>query len=291
MAPQVECVVKGRDLLGECPLWDERTRTLWWVDILGPSLKQFHPESGELKQNPLPEAMGSFAFRDKEGFVAGMKSGIYLFNPSDLSRKALAQPELEIKDNRFNDGRCDRAGRFWAGTMNDVKRDPDGALYRVSADRRCTRIRTGVIIPNSLAWSPDGRTMYFADSVRDVIWSFDYDLQAGEMSNERLFVDGAANPGYPDGSCVDAEGCLWNAEYGGWRVVRYTPQGKIDRVIELPVQNPTCCCFGGARLDTLYITSASQNLQGAELVEQELAGSVFAARPGSTGLPESRFKG
>lgn len=291
MAPQVECVVKGRDLLGECPLWEDRTRTLWWVDILAPSLKQFDPASGERKQNPLPEAMGCFAFRHKEGFVAAMKSGIYLFNPSDLSRKALAQPELEIKDNRFNDGRCDRAGRFWAGTMNDVKRDPDGALYRVSADRRCTRIRTGVIIPNSLAWSPDSRTMYFADSVRDVIWSFDYDLQAGEMSNERLFVDGAANPGYPDGSCVDAEGCLWNAEYGGWRVVRYTPQGKIDRVIGLPVQNPTCCCFGGERLDTLYITSASQNLQGVDLAKQELAGSVFAARPGSTGLPESRFKG
>jgi sugar lactone lactonase YvrE len=174
---------------------------------------------------------------------------------------------------------------------NDAKRGPDGALYRVSPDRRCARMRTGVIIPNSLAWSPDGKTMYFADTVRELIWSFDYDLEAGEMSNQRVFVDCAANPGYPDGSCVDAEGCLWNAEYGGWRVVRYTPQGKIDRVIELPVQNPTCCCVGGARLDTLYITTAAQKLQDAHLAKQPLAGSVFAARPGSTGLPESRFKG
>jgi sugar lactone lactonase YvrE len=161
----------------------------------------------------------------------------------------------------------------------------------VSPDRSCARIRTGVIIPNSLAWSPDSSTMYFADTERDIIWSFDYDLQAGEMSNERVFVDCAANPGSPDGSCVDAEGCLWNAEYGGWRVVRYTPQGKIDRVIELPVQNPTCCCFGGERLDTLYITSAAQNLRDADLAKQELAGSVFAARPGVRGLPESRFAG
>jgi sugar lactone lactonase YvrE len=291
MAPQVECVVEGRDRLGECPLWEERTRTLWWVDILAPALKQFHPESGAVMQNPLPEAMGSFAFREKGGLVTAMKSGLFMLGEDYSSVEALALPEADLPDNRFNDGRCDRAGRFWAGTMNDAKREPDGALYRLSADRRCDRMRTGVIIPNSLAWSPDGRTMYFADTVRDVIWSFDYDPQAGEMSNERVFVDGASNPGWPDGSCVDADGCLWNAEYGGWRVVRYTPKGKIDRAIELPVQNPTCCAFGGARFDTLYITTAAQNLQEADLEKQPLAGSVFAARPGSTGLPESRFAG
>jgi sugar lactone lactonase YvrE len=152
-------------------------------------------------------------------------------------------------------------------------------------------MRTGIVIPNSLAWSPDSRTMYFADSVRDLIWSFDYDLAAGTMSNERVFFDCTENPGSPDGSCIDADGCLWNAEYGGWRLVRYTPAGKIDRVIELPVQNPTCCCFGGENLDTLYVTSAAQKLSADELRSQPLAGSVFAVRPGSTGLPESRFKG
>ncbi len=173
--------------------------------------------------------------------------------------------------------------------VDEPPRGPSGALYRVSPEGTCARIRTNVIIPNSLAWSPDSRTMYFADSVRDVIWSFDYDLQAGEMSNERVFVDGAANPGYPDGSCVDAEGCLWNAEYGGWRVVRYTPAGKIDQVIELPVQNPTCCCFGGSDFGTLYITSAAQQLNADELHRQPLAGSVLAVRPGVKGLAEARF--
>jgi sugar lactone lactonase YvrE len=281
--------VKGRDLLGECPLWVDRTATLGWVDILAPSLKCF---DGSLKTYPLPEAMGSFAFREKDGLLAAMKSGIYFFDPSDLSRQVVAQPEKEIVANRFNDGRCDRAGRFWSGTMvEEPPRGPSGALYRISSGRACARIRTGVIIPNSLAWSPDNRTMYFADTVRDVIWSFDYDLQAGEMSNERVFVDGAANPGYPDGSCVDAEGCLWNAEYAGARVVRYTPAGKIDRVIELPVQNPTCCCFGGERLDTLYITTAAQGLKENDFEKQPLAGSVFAVRPGVVGLPESRFAG
>jgi len=284
MATQVECVVKGRDLLGECPLWDDRTATLWWVDILAPSLKCF---KGSVRTYPLPEAMGSFAFREKGELLAAMKSGIYFFDPSDLSRKVVAQPEKEIAANRFNDGRCDRAGRFWAGTMSEPMREPAGALYRISPDGRCERMRAGITVPNSLAWSPDGRSMYFADSPRRRIWVFDYDSASGEPSNERLFA--ATHPGYPDGSCVDADGCLWNAEYGGWRVVRYTPAGKIDLIIALPVQNPTCCCFGGERLDTLYITTAAQGLKENDFAKQPLAGSVFAVRPGVAGLPESRF--
>jgi sugar lactone lactonase YvrE len=286
MALQIDCVVKGRDLLGECPLWDDRTGTLWWVDILAPSLKCF---DGSVKTYPLPEAMGSFAFREKGGLIAGMKSGIYFFDVEKNQRQEVARPEPDLPQNRFNDGRCDRAGRFWAGTMSDATREPSGALYRVSPEGRCVRMRSGITVPNSLAWSPDGRTMYFADSPRRKIWAFDYDGASGEMSNERLFA--ATHPGYPDGSCVDADGCLWNAEYAGARLVRYTPAGKIDRVIELPVQNPTCCCFGGERLDTLYITTAAQGLKEADLEKQPLAGALFAVRPGVSGLPESRFAG
>jgi sugar lactone lactonase YvrE len=289
MALQVECVVRGRELLGECPLWDERSGTLWWVDILAPALKSF---KDSVTTYPLPEAMGSFAFREKAGLIAAMKSGVYFFDPETNDKREIAKPETDLPLNRFNDGRCDRAGRFWAGTMvADPPRAPSGALYRVSPAGAWARVRTGVIIPNSLAWSPEGRTMYFADTVHDVIWSFDYDMAAGEMSNERLFVDAAANPGSPDGSCIDAGGCLWNAEYGGWRVVRYTPAGKVDRVIELPVQNPTCCCFGGARFDTLYITTAAQGLKEPDFEKQPLAGSVLAVRPGVSGLPENRFAG
>ena len=291
MAPEIECAVRCRDLLGECPLWDERDAVLWWVDILGPSLKSFSPTRGKLEAFPMQESVGSFAFRESGGLVAAMKSGLYFLDPRSGERQALAQPERDRPDNRFNDGRCDRRGRFWAGTMNESKREPDGALYRLSIDGRCERKRSGVIIPNSLAWSPDGRTMYFADTVRDLIWAFDYDPDSGEMANERVFADCAPNAGYPDGSCVDAEGCLWNAEYGGARIVRYTPGGKIDRTIELPVRNPTCCCFGGARLDTLYIATASQQMKPEQLEAQPLAGSVLAVRPGVVGLAESRFGG
>src|SRR5882672_3525479 len=274
---QIDCAVKGRDQLGECPLWDELTGTLWWVDILAPSLQRF---DGSVKTYALPEAMGSFAFREKGGFLAAMKTGMYFFEASDLSLKEICRPEKNLAANRFNDGRCDRNGRFWAGTMHEAIREPTGALYRLSPGGACERRRTGITVPNSLAWSPDGRTMYFADSPRRTIWAFDYDGASGEPSNERVFVTTEA--GFPDGSCVDADGCVWNAEYGGWRVVRYTPAGKIDRVIALPVQNPTCCCFGGTNLDVLYITTATQRLGKDELEKQPLAGSVLALRPGAT---------
>jgi len=286
---RIECVVNHRELLGECPLWDERAQRLWWVDILAPALKQLDPASGAVKQNPLPEAMGSFAFREGGGLLAAMKSGIYLMDSSYSLVEPLAAPEPHLPGNRFNDGRCDRDGRFWSGTMMEAMREPVGSLYRIGTDRACVRQRTGITVPNSLAWSPDGRTMYFADSPRRIIWAFDYDRASGEPSNERVFVTTQA--GFPDGSCVDADGCLWNAEYGGARVVRYTPAGKADRVIELAVKNPTCCAFGGRKLDVLYITTAAQRLNEAQLKEQPLAGSLLAIRPGPTGLAESRYTG
>jgi sugar lactone lactonase YvrE len=218
-----------------------------------------------------------------------MKSGLYLLDLGSGARKLVAAPERDIPTNRFNDGRCDRGGRFWAGTMSDGPRLPTGSLYRLDADGTCTKMRGGIVIPNSIAWSPDDRVMYFADTHLHTIWAYDFDLATGAMRNERVFADSSNLPGYPDGSCVDAESCLWNAEYGGWRVVRYAPDGKIDRVVELPVSNPTCCCFGGKDLDTLYISTARQHLTSEQLTREPLAGGLFAARPGVLGLPEARF--
>ena len=289
MALAVDCVARGSDILGECPLWDERERKLWWVDSRAPALKRLDPASGEVTQRVLGEVVGSVAFRAGGGFVAALKSGLYFLDPASGALEPVAQPEARLPENRFNDGRCDRDGRFWAGTMSDAKREPAGALYRLDADRSCTRQREGIVVPNSLCWSPDGRTMYFGDTARHTIWAFDYERASGAPANERVFADTA--PGRPDGSCVDAEGCLWNCLYGGWRIVRYAPSGKVDRVIEVPVQNPTCCCFGGAALDTLYFTSATQRLSEADLARQPLAGSVLALRPGVQGLPESRYAG
>jgi sugar lactone lactonase YvrE len=237
----------------------------------------------------LPEVVGSIAFRERGGLIAATKSGIHFLDAAGGALARAANPEARLPENRFNDGRCDRAGRFWVGTMSDVKRDPVGSLYRVDTDFTCIKLRNGIIIPNSLAFSPEGRTMYFADTNRHSIWSWDYHLASGAATNERVFAD--TGSGRPDGSCVDAEGCLWNAEYGAWRLVRYTPRGKVDRVVALPVANPTCCCFGGEDLDTLYVTTATQRLTPEELAQQPLAGSLLALRPGVKGLAESRFAG
>ncbi|MCC6211044.1 MAG: SMP-30/gluconolactonase/LRE family protein [Burkholderiales bacterium] len=262
---------------------------LYWVDSRGPAVKRLDPGSGAVSVQPVVEVIGSIAFRARGGLLAATKSGIHALDAVSGALAPLARPEEHLPDNRFNDGRCDRQGRFWAGTMSDVRRDPVGTLYRLDASLDCTPLRNAIIIPNSLAWSPDGRTMYFADTNRHTIWAWNYDPDTGEATQERVFADTGA--GRPDGSCVDADGCLWNAEYGGWRIVRYTPGGAIDRVIDLPVANPTCCCFGGPRLDELYITSARQRLGAEELARQPLAGSVFSVRPGMRGLLEGRFAG
>ena len=263
--------IDSQDLLGECPLWDERTQSLWWVDIHAPAIKRF--DGTGITVIPMPQFVGSIALRKSGGLLAALQSGLYFVEGK--APRLFSQAEKPA-DHRFNDGRCDPAGRFWVGTLKDPEFTASGTLYCFAPDGCSTVHREGISVPNSLAWSPDGRTMYFADSPRHKIWAFDFDAQAGAMSNERVFA--TPHPGFPDGSCVDADGCLWNAEYGAARVVRYTPQGKVDRVIEVPAKEPTCCCFGGARLDTLYITSAN----GA---------GVWAVRPGSTGLPEARFKG
>lgn len=289
MALQVEVAVRGADRLGECPLWDEREAALWWVDSREPAVKRFDPASGAVTMLALPEVVGSIAFREGGGMLAATKRGLHLLDPATGALEAKVNPEPERPDNRFNDGRCDRAGRFWAGSMSDVNRDPTGSLYRFDADFAHARLRNAIIIPNSLAFSPDGRTMYFADTNRHTIWAYDYDPASGAATRERVFADTAG--GRPDGSCVDAEGGLWNAEYGAWRVVRYTPAGKVDRVVELPVANVTCCCFGGGDFGTLYVTSATQRMSPEDLARQPLAGSLFALRPGARGLPESRFAG
>jgi len=268
MALRAELLLESDDRLGECPLWDGRA--LWWVDIHAPAIKRY---DGKLEVFPMPEPVGSIAFRKDSGLLAALQSGLFIVQPGGAPRLL---SKKENPDHRFNDGRCDRAGRFfWVGTLKDPEFTPTGSLF--SFDGKTLGVkRQGIQVPNSVCWSPDGRTMYFADSPRHKIWAFDYDPDAGEISGERVFA--APHPGFPDGSCVDADGCLWNAEYGGARVVRYTPQGKVDRIVEVPAKNPTCCCFGGRALDTLHITTQG----GAGLFMLEKAGK---------GLPESRFSG
>jgi len=286
---KVECLAALGNRLGESPLWCDRRRRLYWVDSRGPALHWL--DGGTLGSLPLPELVGSIALLEEgTGLLAAMKTGFFILDPDRGTVTPFAALPDRVDHHRLNDGRVDRSGRFWAGTMNDAERLPTGALYRLDPDRSVHRILDDVIVPNSLAWSPDGTVMYFADTYRHRIDAFDFDTATGQPSSRRCFAE-VAGPGRPDGSAVDADGCLWNAEYAGGRLVRYTPAGRIDRVIAVPVSNPTCCAFGGSRFDTLFVTSAAQRLSPEQLAREPLAGGLIAVQPGVSGLPESRFRG
>ncbi len=286
----VDVAIAGADVLGECPLWNEREQALYWVDSRAPAVHRFGP-GGKRERFSMPEIVGSIAFRETGGLLVALQTGVYSFDPESGARAPLFAPKDEPQTNRFNDGRCDRRGRFWVGTMSDVSREPLGTLYCVFPGGASRKVFGEVIVPNSIGWSPDDTRMYFADTYRQTIYRFDFDAEAGELKNRQVFSDISGQPGRPDGSAVDADGCLWNCEYAGGRVVRYAPDGRIDRVVTLPVANPTCCAFGDRDLRTLYVTSARQRLSPEQLASQPLAGSVFAFDAGVSGLPEARFGG
>jgi sugar lactone lactonase YvrE len=284
---KIAAVVEAHDALGECCLWCAVTHRLWWIDIQKPCLQSYDPVNGQHQIFPLPGRFcGCAALRQSGGFVLALDDGLHGFDPTTGRLELLLDAESDRPENRYNDGRCDRRGRLWIGTMNIDTNRPTGAFYRISVDRSARRLLDDLTIPNSTAFSPDDRTLYVADTPRHVIWAFDFDIDAGAIANRRVFADLTARRGNPDGSCVDAEGFLWNAEYGGHRLTRYAPDGRIDRAVELPVTNPTCCCFGGEALDTLYVTSA-----GSERPTSPLEGAVLALDVGVRGLPEAAFGG
>lgn len=292
-AISINCIVNGGNRLGESPVWSVREQKLYWVDSRGPAVFRHDPATGTTEARTLPSVVGSIGLRSAGAgkLIVALTNGLHKFDFDANILTFLSDPEEDEFENRFNDGRCDRRGRFWSGTMNDVRRDPTGSLYRFDPDGEATKMRGDIIVPNSICWSPDDRVMYFADTYRMQIRSFKFDANSGRISDETLFAETRDRKGRPDGSTVDAEGFLWNAEYDGWRVVRYTPDGRIDRVVELPVSSPTSCSFGGPNLDILYVTSASQRKSEAELAVQPHAGGVFAIHVGVSGLPEPEFLG
>jgi sugar lactone lactonase YvrE len=294
MTIAVECVVDCQARLGEGAWWDADDRALWWVDIKAGLVHRYDPSSGENASFDWGEPVACLARRDAGGLVVGTASGIHLFDPDTGARDLLADPEPGLTGNRFNDGTTDPQGRFWAGTMRDDGSPPErrGRFYRVDADHDVTGWFDPVFTTNGLAFSPDGRVMYLADTNRDVrtIWACDYDLETGTPSAKRLFFDTCRIAGRPDGATVDADGCYWMAGFGGWQVVRITPDGQIDRIIEMPVERPTKVMFGGASLDTLYVTSMGDGL--ADDPAQTLAGGLFAITGlGTGGVPQARFAG
>ncbi|MFN2150563.1 MAG: SMP-30/gluconolactonase/LRE family protein, partial [Anaerolineales bacterium] len=199
-------------------------------------------------------------------------------------------PEADQPYTRFNDGKCDRSGRFWAGTMDEGNPNTRGALYRLDPSGDCQIMQAGIGISNGLGWSPDNRIMYYTDSIKHQIYAYDFDLQSGTIRNRRVFAE-TPQEYVPDGLAVDAEGHIWSAKWDGWKVVRYAPDGSVDSEIELPVQRPTSCTFGGPELKHLYITSARDGLTAQELARQPEAGNILVLETSTHGLPEPRFGG
>lgn len=287
-----EVLLDGANLLGESPLWCVRRERLFWVDIRAPALYACTQVGGDLATWPMPEVIGTFAFREHgDGLVVALKAGLHDFDLDRGELALIAEPERERPTHRFNEGKCDTHGRFLAGTMNDVVREPTGILYRLDPDRRVHVLRVGIAVPNSLAFSPDGRRMYFADTERRVIGVSDYDPETGACGEERLFADLRHGEGRPDGATVDSDGCLWSAEVVTGRIVRYAPDGRLLDAWSLPVSRATSLAFGGTDLRTLFVTTASARLTPEQRAREPHAGALFAARAPAQGLAAARYGG
>ena len=277
-------------ILGEGPVWDEREQALYWVDIEGCRVHRLEWPGEALRSWTLPDRVGALVPRERGGFVCAMAGGIALADAGFGALAWLGRPEAHLPGNRFNDGKCDRDGRFWTGTMDEAARLPSGALYRVDHDGSVTAMRAGVCVSNSLCWSPDGTVLYFADSPTRTIHRFDYNRASGSLAGEAVFA--RTPPGaVPDGATVDCEGFVWNAEWDGARLCRYAPDGRLVQAVELPVSRPTSCAFGGPDLATLFVTTARYGLTDGQLAAQPRAGMLLALRPSVRGIGEARFRG
>jgi sugar lactone lactonase YvrE len=284
----VDCVLRWEALLGEVPVWSVRDRLLYWVDIRAPALHGLDLATGINRSWSMPEPIGAVAIYGQGGLLVALASGLCRFDPATGTLTPVQPIEAEITASRLNDGRCDRQGRFWVGSMNRATPDGRGSLYRYDPGGALHRMFGDIEVPNGLAFSPDGSTLYFCDSPTRRLMATALDPATGDLGPPRLFAE-SPPPGNPDGAVTDAEGCLWVAHFDGARLTRFTPEGRVDRVIPLPVPRPTACCFGGDGLDTLFVTSARINMAEAALHAAPLSGSIFAIRPGVRGLPEPIF--
>ncbi|WP_264311932.1 glucurono-1,5-lactonase [Pseudomonas putida] len=289
-----ELIVDARNGTGESPVWHPIEQALYWVDIPARTLHRWQP-NGAHNTWQGDEMLACIA-RTEQGWVAGMESGIFQLEANadgSLDSRLLSAVEHAQGGMRFNDGRCDRQGRFWAGTMlMDMSQGAHvGALYRHDGEGQLHLQQDGMIVPNGLAFSPDGTRMYLSDSHPNVqkIWVFDYDIDSGTPHSKRLFVDMHAFPGRPDGAAIDQDGCYWICGNDAGQIHRFTPEGRLDRSLSVPVKKPAMCAFGGANLDTLFVTSIRPS--GIDLCDQPLAGGVFAFELGIKGLEEPAYRG
>ena len=284
---EIHCVVAIGALVGEGPVWDDRTQCLWWTDINARTMYRFDPARETNESFKLPVRVGSFALREAAGFVLAAEQGFWLWDPATSVLEHLHEVHDPASNHRMNDGGCDRQGRFVASSMNldDVKQ-PTGGCWRLDGTHRSEQLLDGLHIGNGIAFSPAGDRFYVADTIADTVWRCRYDVATGKLGERQEFARFEDIAGRPDGATVDAEGGYWIAGVGGGRVYRFTPDGQLDRTIEVPISKPTRPMFGGPRLDQLYLTSISLG------AEEPNAGGLFRIEGlGIAGLPEPRFRG
>jgi sugar lactone lactonase YvrE len=283
-------IISVGNTLGEGILWDPAGQRAWWSDIQERRLFRYDPRSRALDTFALPERLCSFGFiQGSDKLVAAFESGFAHYHPESGQLQWVSRPRHDADNARFNDGRVDRQGRFWAGSMVEGEGEGEavGKLYCLEGSdvKVCL---TGISISNSICFSPDGKHLYFADSPRRMILRYDIDPARGTISNRHVFAK-TPEGAFPDGANVDAEGHLWSAHWGAGRVVRYAPDGTINAIVEIPTTQVTCVAFGGAALDLLFVTSAKEGMSAATLKEQVNAGDVFVYKVNTKGLPEPRF--
>jgi sugar lactone lactonase YvrE len=288
----VTCLWEAHAELGEGPVWVAAEQALYWVDIKGGSVHRFDPASGDQNTWRPPVAPCSLQATEAGGFVGAFRTGFaaVAFVGHDVRLEWLSQPEPDRPGNRFNDGKIDPAGRFWAGSMDDAEKAATGALYCLGPDLHCRRMDDGYVITNGPAFSLDGSRLYHTDTLGRVIYQFDLATD-GTISGKRRFVEIPADAGCPDGMCVDAEDGLWVAHFGGARLSRYDPHGRQSDRIDLPVSQVTSCAFGGAEYRDLFITTAAVGLSPEQQRAEPLAGGLFHCRPGVAGIAAGLFAG
>jgi sugar lactone lactonase YvrE len=298
MRYKLDVALDSGALLGEGPCWDVGSGILYWIDGLGRSVHAFDPSTGTDRMVCVDQFVGCVNLREAGGLIVALEHGFYQLDFESGSLSLVANPEAAVEGNRFNDGKCDSHGRLWCGSMSLKENEgaglypPAGAFYRLTGDGAAEKMFGPVGISNGLGWDRAERTMYYIDSPTRKVDAFDFDAEAGTLANRRTVVMIPEGWGLPDGMCVDADGMLWVALWGGARVTQWDPSnGALLDTIEVPVPNVTCCAFGGQDLAELYVTTSRVGLDADGLVRYPHAGALFVTRPGIHGLPAHRFQG
>jgi sugar lactone lactonase YvrE len=290
MVDTAELLLDIRADLGEGALWDEREKVLYWVDINGHQVYAYNPITGDNTGYDVGQQVGTVVLRESGGLMLALKHGFAAYDPATDKLVMLADPEADKPDNRFNDGKCDTAGRFWAGTISPEP--AQGALYRLDTDMSVHKMVEDITVSNGIVWTSDKKTMYYIDSPVRKVYAYNYDNETGAIENCRVVINVPEGKGVPDGMAIDSEGMLWIAHYNGSAVHRWNPvSGEILHTIELPVSRVTSCAFGGDNLDTLYITTAINGMKPEQHANEPHAGSLFVAKTNVTGTLSYRFKG